>query len=489
MAGRVGHGTAGTLTGKQLSDLAEFVLSIDGDLSAADVAAARDTAPPRVVRVDPVSLTTIAVWFNEGVDPATATDVANWHVFEGGTTPVPVTSATLDAKNGDLVRLTTTLKAGCVAYTLVPGPILDLAGTATGGVANTLDVNDPGNRRGFMIGDTLTVTLGGSGYEDLSVAVHDAGLGVSLNTWTWDAPVFTPQAAFYGKGLVRFEWEAAFAAATGLVDSADILAASFSIDPDYGDAHPIEARRVLLAWNDVHNGNTRTPVGGVSWVNHIAPAKPWNMPGASKATGGVDGSSTLHYDGANDVAAVADGVGPMQAINERVAFSGARITDAYRFWYDHPQVDYGHILRLTPGALGDAYFLRSEAELNQHGPVLTLTYRVGAAAAQPPPKEVSDLASGRPLLVVKRPAGGLRLSFEDVGADAGTYNVYEGRLGEFYSHQGGGGCNQAAAMAGGRGELSYAAAANSYLIVTASNCTAEGPTASGWPPLLLNCAP
>ena len=72
---------------------------------------------------------------------------------------------------------------------------------------------------------------------------------------------------------------------------------------------------------------------------------------------------------------------------------------------------------------------------------------------------------------------------------ATSYNVYEGVIGDYYSHTGGAGCNRPAAVNGARRELAYGPAANSYFLVTASNCAAEGPSDADHPPALLTCAP
>jgi hypothetical protein len=46
------HGTPDGLTGEQISDLVEFLMSIDGNTTAAEVRNARDTSPPRLARVE-----------------------------------------------------------------------------------------------------------------------------------------------------------------------------------------------------------------------------------------------------------------------------------------------------------------------------------------------------------------------------------------------------------------------------------------------------
>ena len=55
------------------------------------------------------------------------------------------------------------------------------------------------------------------------------------------------------------------------------------------------------------------------------------------------------------------------------------MTDAFRFWFDNPQVYYGYAIRLSEQ---DSFssFRRLEAELGEDGPVLEITYSLGVPA-------------------------------------------------------------------------------------------------------------
>jgi DNA-binding beta-propeller fold protein YncE len=375
------HGTPDGLTGRQMADLAEFVLSIDGNMTAAEVAQARDTSPPRIVRVEPASLSTIDVWFNETVGPAAA-DPARWRVVKVGQGDIPVTAAIWDAQNGDRVTLKAFLEGGCapIEYRVLPaGAILDAADKATGGAAHPLDLADPSNLRSFQLGTTLTVTLGASGYENITVPVHDAGMvGPSLSTWGHDAPWLFPTSggSVMNTGFVRFEWEARFSSITGVASSLDILQAGFSLLPEFGNAQTIEIRRCLQPWKDPSSGGdwNSDPAGGPTWRDHAHPSARWNQAGA-QALGGT-GGNVLDYNGAFDLSAKVDASVSMAAINERVAFAGDLVTGAFRFWLDHAQVDYGYGLRLAAGSKNETKFERGEGELKERGPVLTITYKL-----------------------------------------------------------------------------------------------------------------
>ena len=66
----------------------------------------------------------------------------------------------------------------------------------------------------------------------------------------------------------------------------------------------------------------------------------------------------------------------MESVRERLVFDGAAVTDAFRFWFRNPSVDYGYALQFAPGAQLGTRFMAAERERGEHGPVLTITYRL-----------------------------------------------------------------------------------------------------------------
>jgi DNA-binding beta-propeller fold protein YncE len=373
------HGTPDGLSGRQLLDLAELVLSIDGDMTAAEVRSARDVEPPRIVRVEAGTLSAIDVWFNETVARGPVESTASWRLEEVGGGEVPIAAALWDGRKGDRVTLAAALRAR-TDYRLSPaGVILDAADAASGGVANALDLSDPGNTHEIRIGGTLTVTLGASSAQHLAAAVHDAStLGPGLSTWSHDAVWLFPVNGGPGvnTGFVRFAWRDRFAAATGVTQAAQITAASITLKGDFGDARPIELRRVLQPWSDPATGGdwNQNPAGGPTWRDHSHPSGRWNAAGAARLGG--SGASLSDYGGANDLAAAVDAAVALEAINEEVTFSGPLVTDAYRFWFDNPSVDHGHAFRLAAGATQEARFHCWEDSLSDEGPFLTITYEL-----------------------------------------------------------------------------------------------------------------
>lgn len=491
LSGRTSHGRPGGLTGRQLRDLAEFVLSIDGATTAAEVRAARDTTPPRIVRVEPASLTLVDVWFSESVDPASSADVANWSARETGAgMPVTITGARWHPKNGDRVTLTVDrFERGCapLTYEIRPiGPILDMADRATGGVANAVDLADAANTKTFAIADTMTITLGTSGYENLDVAVHDcSAIGPGLSNGSHGSIWLNAIGTTPGNpvGWIRFDWAAPFAAATGVASGADIVDAAITLNAEWGDSQVIDARRCLKPWRDGGHGDWsyQNPPGAPSWTNNINGTSAWGMAGCLRRAAGVEGQVVADYNGANDTAFTPDASVAMPATNEPLVIGGPLVASAFGFWFDNPSVDYGYALRLASGSWHEAKFRRSESERGLEAPHLTITYRLPLTMSVPPP-EVSGPASPAQLLVAKDPAG-LRLSFEDLGLRAVAYGAYAGSIGptsgnpaDWYSHAGFA-CGTSPLLTGrGRDLVVAEPVGHAYLLITAADDCDEGPT-------------
>jgi DNA-binding beta-propeller fold protein YncE len=402
------HGATGGLTGRQVQDLAEFLGSIDGSTIAAEVRGAADHAPPRVVRVEPASLTRVDAWFSESVAPAAATPAA-WRLRAVGGPDVPILAASLDPQNGDRVTFTVaTMHHDCgpVTYMLIPlGPILDLADTASGGTANALDVSDPSNSRTFLIGDTLTVTFGASGYENFTIPVHDSGTvygspaGANGTVWLRSNSGGTQR----NTDFVRFEWETAFAT-TGVTSANGILDASFALLPSFGDSQVVEARRVLQRWWDYGGGDlTQNPVnpvnghGGPTYTWSEFNVKSWNAPNAASRVSGINGQNVSDYLGTRDTAFDPDVVVTMSDLGQRTVFGGPGVLSAFRFWFQNPSLDQGYALQLTSAARQETRFHPGEEELKTFAPVLTLTYALPPTFGPPPPEVSALIVAGNTL--------------------------------------------------------------------------------------------
>jgi DNA-binding beta-propeller fold protein YncE len=376
------HGTPDGLTWRQLDDLAEFVLSIDGDLDAAEARAARDAAPPRIERVAPTSLSRLEVWFNETIERASVENTANWRLSRVGGGPVAISNVAWDSRWGDRIGIEAALSSNAEYELAAAAGIVDAAAAASGGTANALDPSDARNLRRFQIGDTVTVTLGAGPGAQIACAVHDAAMvGPNLSTWSHDSVWIFPVngGPGFNSGLVRFAWRDAFAAATGVASSSDIVEARITLHAEFGEAARIEARRVYKAWSDASSGGdwNQNAAGAPTWQSASHPNGRWTSAGAGSLGGNGDRRSD--YGAAFDLAQRVDASVDAPSVNGEVVFAGALITDAYRFWFDNPDLDRGHALRLAAGSRSELKFERWESGLRDLGPELTITYRLPSA--------------------------------------------------------------------------------------------------------------
>jgi YVTN family beta-propeller protein len=386
------HGSATELLDLQLRDLADFVLSLDGQTQAAEVRAARDSLPPRIVRAAATSHRRIEIWFNEAVAESVAASADNIrlvHIASGHAQAIQ--RIAYDADFPDRVTLFVDLEKECMPqeYRIEPAAgIRDLADRSSGGRANEMAYAEAGNRPTIVLRPEMSISLGASGQENLIIPIHDAGpVGPGLSTWSHDSPWLFVDGGNNVPGFVRFDWQAAFREATGVEADDFIRKASFAIEPELGDAQPVEIRRVLQRWSDpaaIGDWNSN-PVGGPTWRDHSHPDGRWNEPGARRL--GTAGDQTSHYGGEYDLAETVDALVTMPAINQPVRFEGERVTAAFRFWLEHPEQDNGYALRLrtelpySPAAKFQGW----EPDQHRHGPVLWLTYLTPGTQSCPNP--------------------------------------------------------------------------------------------------------
>ncbi|MEM7232002.1 MAG: Ig-like domain-containing protein, partial [Planctomycetota bacterium] len=337
-------------------------------------------SPPRIVRAEVTTLNQIDIWFDEAVRPEGVEDLVTWHLEVIDGPVVPITEAQHDDRIGDRVTLRTEL-APNTSYRLLPiGDILDLSENA-----NALDLDDSRNVRELEIGTSLTITLGASPYHNLNIAVHDASLlDPSRESMTQDRialrPVNGVASPTQNTGLLRFDWRSALVEATGLGSADQILDASFTLTPESGSPQTIEIRRCLRKWSDPAT-ETELAVnafGAPTWRESAHPMHPWSQPGAG-ALGG-SGQRLIDYRRGFDLADRVDGTIEMTSLDETITFAGELVTEAFRFWFDFPQVDNGYALRLASGSSESTAFESAEAHRGVHSPFLTITYDLDRSA-------------------------------------------------------------------------------------------------------------
>ena len=264
--------------------------------------------------------------------------------------------------------------------------------------------------------------------------MHDVSISGGVNIGCYDQVWLDRSATRSRKGFVRFDWVAGFRAATGVTVASDLVDARFSLTGEFGDVAPIELRRVLQKWSDVTVTDPDfVTAGRTTWSHRIYNSNPWNQAGAA-ALGGT-GTVASDYNGSFDLAATIDATVTPSSINQPAAFAGPLVTDAFRFWFANPTLDYGYGLQHAGPASNELRFMKTELGLGDRGPVLTTTYLLPAVSGPSAPSEVSGPAAPLPLHAVKE-GGDVHFHFQDLGAAAATYSVYEGSIGTWFSHAG-----------------------------------------------------
>lgn len=421
------HGDTRGLTARQKRDLEAFLMSIDGQMVESGIESIVDREPPRVLAVRPVQLGVVEVIFNETVDPRTANNPANY-TFSNGTREYAATDAVVNPAAGNRVRVRAPLVYyGCdVIYALTPGPIEDVAGEVAGGTNNVLDVNDPGNRKSFLIDGTITVTFGDTGRETFPSVATDAGMIAGLTTWSHSRWILNPTANPEMKGFVSFDFVPTLRDVCGVENAAEILSASFSAMPFLGHQNDIELRRCFMPWGAPPRDWCRDCNGAVTVQYSTYPSIRWRRDGAQAVGGTGDDPGEYYPGGAFDVAATVDATGEVRAVNERTAFAGARIDDAFRFWFEHPQANYGYAVDIAGTSRLSTEFWSDEQEGGKNSFVLSITLAVPRSPGDRPGDldcdGSVDLADVEPFIIGLLDPLEYRLRYPDCDVDLADLN-------------------------------------------------------------------
>ncbi|MFN0058669.1 MAG: hypothetical protein ACKVX7_09465 [Planctomycetota bacterium] len=373
-----GHGHTSGLNDSQRADLVEFLSSIDGGLAAVGLSGLADTAPPRILRVAPVSLDSVEVIFSESVDAASAGDPANY-TFAAGAFQVAATAATFNASAGNRVRVTVPLRyEGCdVTYTLAPGPIEDIAATYGAASNNVLDPSDTTNELTFEITDSITVEFGNvTGVETFGNAAKDASFNPGLSNVSHDHWRLYPATNPETKGFLAFNFVSTLSTECGVASSSEILDARFSGLPEFGNTNTLQLRRCLMPWNEPPNDWCFGCSGALTRTHATYTTVPWHQNGAGALGGSGTSLSEYYPSGAFDVAAAVDASVVAGAVNERVEFASTAVTSAFRFWFDNPSKNFGYCVEVAGTTGPGIEFHAADRENGRNGFVLSMRFAV-----------------------------------------------------------------------------------------------------------------
>ncbi len=380
------HGNAGALSASQKRDLAAFLRSIDGQMLTDGLTGVSDTTPPKIIAVKPIRADSVEVIFDEHVDPVTAGNPANYQ-FDGPGGLISATSATLDTGAGNRVRIIAPLPfSGCpITYTLVPGPIEDVAAQYGAPANHVLDPSDPAHTLDFTLDGTITVTFGDvTGLETFPGVAQTASFNPGLGNVSHDHWRLYPTTSPETKGFVRFDFPGLLASECGVTDASEIVGARFTANPFYGNRNTLELRRVLMPWGEPPNDWCFGCGGTVTRQNATHPSIPWHQSGAG-AIGGSGTSVSEYYPSANfDLTATVDATVTVLSMVAPVEFASPSVTDAFRFWFENPSVNFGHSVEVVGNQGVGTEFQSASADLGRNGVTLEITFAVTPTAGPSP---------------------------------------------------------------------------------------------------------
>lgn len=368
-----GHGDTSQLNDQQRDDLAQFLRAIDERMATEGLVGVADDSPPIVRAVRPVSTSQVVVVFDETVDPVTAENPAHYLFFDGQSM-INATAAQRDDAAGNRVRVTVNVPyPGCdTTYALVPGPIEDVASIYGQPFNNALDPGDPRHQLSFTQDGTITVTFGdATGTETFGDVGRTASFNAYLSNVSHDRWRLEPTTSPEMKGFIAFDFVNRLANDCGVMQSAQIMSASFTVPPSTGNLVDLEFRRCFMPWQSPPRDWCFGCPDTLTRQHSTRPTIPWHASGASSRGGAGTNPGEYYPAGSFDTAATVDHVVALADFGAPLDVSGVAITEAFRFWFDNPSNNHGYAVEVV-GSSGPSAMFRSADE----GAVLRITFSV-----------------------------------------------------------------------------------------------------------------
>ena len=371
------HGDTRELDSAQRYDLTAFLECNDGTMAFEGIEDLEDTTPPRILAVRPVSLDVVEVIFDESVDAESAGDPAHY-VFTDGEREIEATDADHDGEAGHRVRVSVPLvyDGSEVTWTLLPGPVEDRAASYGMDANNILDTDDPANEASFTIDGTITVTFGNTGSETFPSAARSAAFTSGLSNVSFAHILLYPFTSIEIKGFVAFDFIDTLADECGVDDGDEIVAARFTAQPLMGHTNTIELRRCLLPWQEPPNDWCFGCSGAPTLNSASHPNIAWHTRGARALGSSGDDPDDYYPEGEYDLAETVDATVDVEFLNERVEFASDGITEAFAFWFDNPEINFGYGVEVVGDEGTGLEFVGASFDGGRQGIVLSITFEV-----------------------------------------------------------------------------------------------------------------
>ena len=320
------------------------------------IALNRVDAQQRLTAVTPLSQIAIQLTFDAPLDPEFAKAAENYHITPEG----EVEWVTLGAQSKKALLSTTPLEIGKTYAVTVKG------------VAETAHE--------FTLPEIAEVTFGESDGATFS--------GVAKDTFFIVDPE-NKKARNYSAGGETFlrctpEGSAAFIAfeifdefdEIGITDGSSILEATITLHAELVESKSPQTlifRRVLLPWHEGTQKSQEAEKNDLTYNSSLHKNLPWNKPPAQAMLEGVDGDEPSDFNGSEDVAHRIDGTLTVEE-SGACLIRGELVTEAFRFWLENPDYNYGYLLALRDGG-GTVQFASKEHPNPELRPGLKIRYK------------------------------------------------------------------------------------------------------------------
>lgn len=310
---------------------------------------------PKLLKVLPLSQTTIQLQFDRQLQPEFADAAANYQI----TPNVQIEYTLLDERQNRILLFTTPLEVGKTYHLTIP--------TIQTGIIVTLpEVNEIT----FGAGDSVTFS---GGLQDTSLLVEKDWKTRNNNAGAEPILLCNPARSVF---FIAFDLFDAFEDMS-ISEPTQVLEATVSLyaqQCDTDSPQTIILRRVLLPWREGRGTSTRAEENELTYNSALHRNLLWNKPPAQAMLAGIDGDNESDYNGSEDVAHRIDGMCDIQGAGKHYTFKGELLTDAVRFWVANPDYNYGYLFALREGEGAIAFASKEHPDENLR-PVLTIRYR------------------------------------------------------------------------------------------------------------------
>jgi len=359
------HGKTSQLNTTQRNDLIAYLRSI--------LSGKEDTTAPRIEYARTVGFDEVIVRFLEPVDPATATDIANYSIDNG----ISILSASLDpfstymGRDGLTVHLFTSLHLPSTTYTVTVGNVKDLS-------MNENAIPPAGAAASYTPDVTTAFTFSNVDTLYTSRLGRDTYLNATQPTWNYgkSAELRVGLDTDVNRSIVRFDFFPMLS--TVLPDTNAILSAKIRMrlkSQSSTDPVKIYAYRLLKYFVEGSGGESagQPYTNQTNWNSAREGRLAWGAAGAAQSAPGIEGDATTDYLSANDRAFTPDDSAIVSVDGDWYEWD---VTHSVKWAFANPYLwNFGHLFVAEGEVAGSGkvfYSLQDAVQSNRPELVVTL---------------------------------------------------------------------------------------------------------------------